>query len=465
MIWRVAALAFGLTLVPSGICTAAEGDRQSVRSKLTTKDPGSATGSMIEMRFADPANPEGKPYAVDKVKIRLARGMRFDHGALPQCTASDAELMARGEAACPSGSQVQSGHIVLDTGTPLEAARLMRFRTATFNSSGGFVSIGESEDLRFRGVVRSRTEGRRVTVDYADAPGFGGPDSESAMKTMLTSGPALAPGGRPFLRTPRICPRSRSWTTRFTFIYHDGERQREKTRSPCRRPASDRDTDDLPRQDLDMRFTTTREGASTGTRVSLVFRNPSDPFGKPIPVRRERFVFPKGTRFVPTVVPACDASDQELILLGEAACPSESRVGGGSAIAISGWPSDPVVLEIDGFEAGSGLAFLTTVQGLGIRFVARSVRDGRTITVDYPKAPGGPPDGETALREVENLFAAHTSGASAYVRTPRACPPSGRWRFIGRFTYADGVTQKARSTQRCDRGQTIRVTPAGALAP
>lgn len=198
-----------------------------------------------------------------------------------------------------------------------------------------------------------------------------------------------------------------------------------------------------------MRFTTDAAGASTGTEVSIVFRNPSNPDGKPIPVRREVFVFPSGTRFDPAVVPPCNASDPELMLLGESACPARSRVGGGTATAVSGTPFDPVPLDIAGFENGRGLSLVTTVRPLGLRFVARGVREGRTMTVDYPRAPGGPPDGETALREVHNTFDARSLGRRAYVRTPSTCPRSGRWRFVGHFTYSDGVTQAAVSTQRC----------------
>ena len=207
----------------------------------------------------------------------------------------------------------------------------------------------------------------------------------------------------------------------------------------------------VPRQDLTMRFTSAVPGTSTGTRVSILFRNPSDPGGKPIPVRREVFIFPRGTRFDPTVVPRCDARPEELMLLGASACPARSRVGGGRALAISGTPFDPVSLDISAFENGGGLSLLTTVRTLGLRFVARGVRKGRRLAVKYPRAPGGPPDGQTALREVHNRFAARSSGRRAYVRTPPFCPRSGRWRFVGRFTYSDGITQTAVSFQRCRR--------------
>jgi hypothetical protein len=38
-----------------------------------------------------------------------------------------------------------------------------------------------------------------------------------------------------------------------------------------------------------------------------------------------------------------------------------------------------------------------------IRFVTRARRGGHVVTVEVPRTPGGPPDGESALRRVHNL--------------------------------------------------------------
>src|SRR5688572_6157072 len=65
------------------------------------------------------------------------------------------------------------------------------------------------------------------------------------------------------------------------------------------------------RADLDMRFTNSAPGASTGISTRIVYKNPEDPEAKPVPVRREVFTFPRGTRFNGSVVPDCTASDRE----------------------------------------------------------------------------------------------------------------------------------------------------------
>jgi hypothetical protein len=248
------------------------GDRQTVRAAGTTDRPGAPTGSVMDMRFFDPTRPGGKPPALDKLLIRLATGTRIDHAAIPACTASDAELMARGEAACPPDSKVQSGRIVMDTGSPFVFPRLIRLRTATFNEQGGFVSIGDGENVPIRGVVRSRIRDGVVEVDYADAPGYPSSDPYAAMTVMFTSGPAIDRGGRAFVRTPPACPASGHWITRYTFIYHDGVRQSETTRAACRRDAN---PSCLPRR---LRFTQRGVGPiRLGTRRSQLLRLPTRP--------------------------------------------------------------------------------------------------------------------------------------------------------------------------------------------
>ena len=208
------------------------GDRQTVRGGLTTERPDTATGVFMNMRFFNPADRDAKPYSVDKVIVEAPGSV--NHSAVPQCNASDAELMARGKAACPPGSKVQSGRIAMDTGSPFGVPRIVYLQTTTFNSRAGFVSLGEGENMPIRGVVRSRDRGGRVVVDYADAPGRPPPDSYSALKFMRTSGPAIVREDRAFMRTPPDCPESGRWTTRYTFIYHDGVRQRDATHAPCR---------------------------------------------------------------------------------------------------------------------------------------------------------------------------------------------------------------------------------------
>jgi hypothetical protein len=113
------------------------------------------------------------------------------------------------------------------------------------------------------------------------------------------------------------------------------------------------------RADYKQAFTTPVPAASTGSDTQILYKHPDDPDAKPIPVRREVFTFPKGTRFDPSVVPWCNASELELTIRGEAACPPESRVGGGEGTLMTGFPgAGETVMEVDGWEYGSGVLLL-----------------------------------------------------------------------------------------------------------
>src|SRR6476469_7817002 len=82
------------------------------------------------------------------------------------------------------------------------------------------------------------------------------------------------------------------------------------------------------RADYKQMFTTPVPGTSTGTDTQILYKNPSDPNAKPIPVRREVFTFPAGTTYDESVVPDCNASDAEIMLRGTSACPAASHLGG-----------------------------------------------------------------------------------------------------------------------------------------
>jgi hypothetical protein len=209
-----------------------------------------------------------------------------------------------------------------------------------------------------------------------------------------------------------------------------------------------------PRIDYVQTFSTPVPGASTGTDTRILYKHPDDPNAKPIPVRREVFTFPKGTRWDGSVVPDCTATDLELQLFGEAACPPESHVGSGrEGTFMTGFPNaGETPMELDMFDDGSAFVVVGSAEGFPLRMVARARREGRVITVDPPRMPGGPPDGESALRRIHNVFEPRALGDRAYVRTPRVCPRHGVWTFRLRATFADGAVEDAVHRMPCLRG-------------
>lgn len=209
-----------------------------------------------------------------------------------------------------------------------------------------------------------------------------------------------------------------------------------------------------PRADYRQLFTTTVPGASTGIDTRILYRHPDDPNAKPIPIRQEIFTFPLGTQLDESVVPDCTVSDLEVRLVGESACPAESWIGSGHGnTSMTGFPgAGETAIVVNGFDYGSNrFRVLGGAEEFPLRFVAHGRAEGRTRTVDIPQTPGGPPDGEGALRRVHNIFPARSLGRRAYVRTPRKCPSPGVWTFRVRMTFADGAVERNVHRMPCRR--------------
>ncbi|HEY0632324.1 MAG TPA: hypothetical protein VGC98_09735 [Thermoleophilaceae bacterium] len=206
------------------------------------------------------------------------------------------------------------------------------------------------------------------------------------------------------------------------------------------------------RADYKQTFTTSTPGRSTGTDTRILYKNPSDPKAKPIPVRREVFTFPAGTTYDESVVPDCTASDTQILLQGTSACPAASRLGGSIGdTGMTGFPGPDTAIDVDGWDQHGDLVLYGRDHQFGIGAVTRAVRKGQTVTVEVPRNPGGPPDGELALRRVHHVFPARSAGRRAYMRTPRKCPRSGFWKFSARFTFSDGVTENDAYRMRCKK--------------
>jgi hypothetical protein len=208
-----------------------------------------------------------------------------------------------------------------------------------------------------------------------------------------------------------------------------------------------------PRADYKQMFTTPIPGKSTGTDTQILYKNPSDPKAKPSPIRQEVFTFPAGTTYDESVVPDCNASDAEILLLGKSACPPESRLGGSMGdTSMTGFPGPPeTAVDVDGWDQKGDLVLWGRDHQFGIGAVTHARRKGQVVTVEVPRVPGGPPDGENALRRVHHVFPARSAGKRAYTRTPRKCPTSRFWTFKARFTFADGAVEHDVYRMRCKR--------------
>jgi hypothetical protein len=196
------------------------------------------------------------------------------------------------------------------------------------------------------------------------------------------------------------------------------------------------------RAELGFEFAQTHAGAPTALTLHILYRAPNDANAKPSPIRGAEIAAPAGTRFDTTARERCQATDAELMTMGRAACPAGSRVGGGSLVAITGFgaPIDPFVTDVTLFNTEGGVIELVQQRGTDETLaIDRATVRNNVYTSHPPRTPGGPPDGETAVRSVNFEFDAPSVGARAFITTPSSCSQHARWTATGRFTFDGGV--------------------------
>jgi hypothetical protein len=173
-----------------------------------------------------------------------------------------------------------------------------------------------------------------------------------------------------------------------------------------------------------------------------------DPDAKPSPIRRVVIEVPDGTRFVAAAAAPCTASDLELQARGRDACPAGSRLGAGTLTAVTGvTPLDPFPTDVTLFRSPEGIIELVSRQG-GAETIAieRLALQGTRLSASPAAVPGGPPDGQTAVRDIDWLI-----DRPGFLVTPATCPADGAWISRGTFTFADGVTASEVSATPCAR--------------
>lgn len=198
--------------------------------------------------------------------------------------------------------------------------------------------------------------------------------------------------------------------------------------------------------DLSLQFASRTPAVATAMHLHIVYRDPAKPDGKPSPIRHLVIAAPQGTRF-DLAMSRCAASDQQIMTAGPSACPSESEVGAGTLTAITGFgpPVDPFPTDVTLFNTGQGWVEVVQDHHSGATIGDdRIAIAGSVLTGNPPTVPGGPPDGQSAVRTIDFTLPA----ASGYVTTPPTCQ-TGQWAAQASFAFADGTTQRAASATPC----------------
>src|SRR3954467_11127780 len=147
------------------------------------------------------------------------------------------------------------------------------------------------------------------------------------------------------------------------------------------------------------------------------------------------------------------ASDDELSTRGSDACPAETELTLGTLVGTTGFgpPVDPLVGDDHVFNGPDQIIEVITFPGNSqAPAFARLKIQGSTLPAPPPMLPGGPPDGETAVRSIDFEIPVRTgAGGRTFITTPPSCPAGGRWSSAGTFGFADGTSDRVVSATPC----------------
>lgn len=227
------------------------------------------------------------------------------------------------------------------------------------------------------------------------------------------------------------------------------------TAAPVPLPASEA----ADRQEVTFRFLEKKPATATAARFRVAFRDPRNPAAKPPSVARQVSRLPRGTVQL-AAGERCTASDAELMLLGESACPRRSFLFPGAVLADNG-PGAPIprytrfrtYMFDNGSEMVSLLEIVDPATQPPARFVSRSQIRGRVMITKFP-AFVTDPFGESSYSAMRRVTASPPPpGVALRLVTPRSCPRRGHWTAQFRFTYRDGVSEKERVRMPCHGGR------------
>jgi hypothetical protein len=213
-----------------------------------------------------------------------------------------------------------------------------------------------------------------------------------------------------------------------------------------------------PHERVRISATTTKPGASTGFKWVASYHGASEPHGDPPALRHLAIRLPRGTRYDTSVPGRCGASDQELLALGEAACPASSRIGRSEAsLMVLG--GGPMTYEGTDFNADHQLIELFEANGRPVGVIRTHAR-GRMLRGPVPTCltggdpPSGCPSDQMVLLsntiDIGALTKGHANTRRNFATTPSRCPRSGHWRTHVRFDYADGSVDRILTRQPCE---------------
>jgi hypothetical protein len=222
----VAVLMASMALTVAGLALASPQFSSTFELTYLSRHPGAPSGQIPLMTWTDPGAPAEVPKVIKRIELLFHPGTRFDTSALTRCRASDEQIKSKGASACPTASELGTGHT-----TGVTSSGEFVTDVTLFNGRGEIIVLVTVQGTPIT-EFRDKVKGRKITIEPALPAGV-------ALKRLkLRIGPHSKGHGnrqKTYMRNPPSCPRSGKWTTIAKFIYTDGSTQTLHSGSPCKR--------------------------------------------------------------------------------------------------------------------------------------------------------------------------------------------------------------------------------------
>jgi hypothetical protein len=210
---------------------------------------------------------------------------------------------------------------------------------------------------------------------------------------------------------------------------------------------------------VEISTTSADPGASAGLTYRASYHSATDPESDPPALRRLVIELPAGTRTDTSVPGQCTASDMEIMLIGQGACPASARIGSGQVtvreFGLSSATYDSVL------ENAPGQQLELVTSGSRVLGVVHTYIQGTTLDGPIPtcltggQPPSGCPIDQLTLLsnhlQTEAISRGQGRNRRNYGTTPSTCPPSRLWTGRARFYYADGSSDSVVYHVACRR--------------
>jgi hypothetical protein len=224
-------------LVVVGAATAAVAFASSQATTFTFKQSthaeGAPTGIAFKVEFGDPDAPNGLPSGLKNFKITMHKGAKIDPAAATQCKVTPEKLMSDGAAACPASSRIGKGKATATNGSVVVTVDgfIYNEKVGGKNAFLFLFLINNAYAAAFDAPVKGNT---------ISATGLTGAIPGGLLVTKFSGTIDKHSKGRGkkkhnLITAPPVCPKSKKWTNKASFVFVDGAKDTATSTSPCKR--------------------------------------------------------------------------------------------------------------------------------------------------------------------------------------------------------------------------------------